>query len=150
MSKNPLSKGVVTEKSRGIGAVSRSMVQARAHELAVIAGRTPPTATPADYDQAVRELTGGPDLAATTAALEALPESERWDPLPGSAGTETPGVADEESDDEGRNESAQLVEEGMKEAEHVQMLAAARAADQSGGRSVRPKSPRPKGPAGKS
>ncbi len=149
MSKNPISKGIVAEKARGIGAVSRSMVQARAHELAVIAGRTPPTASPADYDQAVRELTGGPDLDAKTAALEALPESERWDPVPGSAGSEATGVADEESDDEGRNESAQLVEEGMKEAEHVQMLAAARAGEKSGGRSARSSSPTGRKPAGK-
>jgi hypothetical protein len=126
MSKNPLSQGVVTDKSRGIGAVSRSMIHTRAHELAVIAGRIPPAPTPDDLDQARRELSGGPDLDARTAALEALPESERWDPVPGSSGSEAPEVADEESDDEGRNESAQLVEEGMKEAEHDQMLQAAR------------------------
>jgi hypothetical protein len=150
MSKNPISKGVVTDKSRGIGAVSRAMVQARAHELAVIAGRVPPAATPDDYDQALRELTGGPDLDARTAALEALPESERWDPVPGSSGREAPEIADEESDDEGRNESAQLVEDGMKEAEHDQMLEAARASDLSGGKSAGKSASKAKGPAGKS
>jgi hypothetical protein len=127
MSKNPISQGSVTDKFRELGELGPDLIRTRAHELAVIAGRTPPVPTPADYDQARRELTGGPDLDPETAAIEALPESERWDPMPGSSGQEAPALADEESDEEGRNESAQLVEEGMKEAEHDQMLQAARA-----------------------
>jgi hypothetical protein len=127
MSKNPISQGSVTDKFRELGELGPDLTRTRARELAVIAGRTPPVPTPADYDQARRELTGGPDLDPETAAIEALPESERWDPMPGSSGQEAPALADEESDEEGRNESAQLVEEGMKEAEHDQMLQAARA-----------------------
>jgi len=127
MSKNPLSEGAFTDKFRELGELGPDLIRVRAHELAVIAGRIPPTPTPADYAQAERELTGGPDIDPETAAIEALPESERWDPVPGSSGRQAPDLADEEEDEEGRNESAQLVEEGMKEAEHDQMLQAARA-----------------------
>ena len=38
MNKNPLNKGVLTENFRGIGPVTRAMVQARAQELAVCHG----------------------------------------------------------------------------------------------------------------
>jgi hypothetical protein len=64
------------------------------------------------------------------AALELIPESERWDPVPGSTGRHTQDSFGEDEDSEGRSESAQLVEEGIKEAEHDQMLRAARAAQQ--------------------
>jgi hypothetical protein len=60
-------------------------------------------------------------------ALESMPESERWDPVPGSTGRHTPDSLGEDEDSEGRSESAQLVEEGIKEAEHDHMLQAARA-----------------------
>ncbi len=42
MEKNPLNKGVLTENSVGIGTVTHEMIDARARELALIAGRTPP------------------------------------------------------------------------------------------------------------
>ncbi len=61
--------------------------------------------------------------------MEAMPESERWDPVPGSVGHQTEDSLGEDEDSEGRSESAQLVEEGIKEAEHDQMLQAARAAE---------------------
>ena len=60
--------------------------------------------------------------------LELIPESERWNPVPGSIGHHTPESFGEDEDSEGRSESAQLVEEGIEEAEHDQMLQAARAA----------------------
>jgi hypothetical protein len=62
------------------------------------------------------------------AVLESIPESEHWDPVPGSTGRHTPVSFGEDEDSEGRSKSAQLVEEGIKEAEHDQMLQAARAA----------------------
>lgn len=129
MDKNPLNKGSLTENARGIGTVTPEMVEARARELAAIAGRVPPQPSEVDYEQAKRELTGGPDMDIEEMALEAIPESERWDPVPGSAGRHTPESLGEDEDSEGRSESAQLVEEGIKEAEHDQMLQAARAAE---------------------
>jgi hypothetical protein len=128
MNKNPLNKGVITENAIGIGTVTPEMVEARARELAAIAGRVPPQPSEVDYEQAKRELTGEPEMDLQETALELIPESERWDPVPGSTGSHTPDSLGEDEDSEGRSESAQLVEEGIKEAEHDQMLQAARAA----------------------
>jgi len=130
MNKNPLNKGVLTENSIGIGTVTAEMIEVRARELAVIAGRVPRRPSRIDYEQAKRELTGEPETDVQEAALELIPESERWDPVPGSTGHHTPDSFGEDEDSEGRSESAQLVEEGIKEAEHDQMLRAARAAQQ--------------------
>jgi hypothetical protein len=127
MNKNPLNKGILTENAIGIGTVTPEMVEARARELAAIAGRVPPEPSEVDFEQAKRELTGGPEMDVEEAALEAIPESERWDLVPGSTGHHTPESLGEDEDSEGRSESAQLVEEGIKEAEHDQMLRAARA-----------------------
>ncbi len=127
--KNPLNKGILTENAVGIGTVTPEMVEARAGELAEIAGRVPAQATEVDYEQAHRELTGGPEMDPEKEVLESIPESERWDPVPGSTGHQTVDSLGEDEDSEGRSESAQLVEEGIKEAEHDQMLQAARAAE---------------------
>lgn len=129
MSRNPLSKGVIIENTSGVGTVTPEMVEERAFELAVIAGRVPRQPSPVDYEQAERELTGGPEMDLLEEALESIPESERWDPVPGSIGRHTLESFGEDEDSEGRSESAQLFEAGVSEAEHDQMLQAARAAD---------------------
>ncbi len=125
--KNPLNKGILTENAVGIGTVTPEMVEARATELAEIAGRVPAQPTEADYEQAQRELTGGSEMDPEEKVLESIPESERWDPVPGSTGHQAVDSLGEDEDSEGRSESAQLVEEGIKEAEHDQMLQASRA-----------------------
>ena len=129
MDKNFLNKGVLTENSVGIGAVSREMIHSRARELALIAGHVPPLVTQADYEQAKRQLTGESDIDRQEAALESIPESDRWNPVPGSAGTQAPESPSEDEDEEGRSESEQLAEEGVGEAENDQMLQAAKAAE---------------------
>jgi hypothetical protein len=128
MNKNPLNKGILTENAVGVGTVTRGMVRERAVELAVIDGRSAQEVLKADWEQAKRELTGEPEMDIQEAVLESIPESERWNPVPGSTGRHTPESLGEDEDSEGRSESAQLVEEGIKEAEHDQMLQAARAA----------------------
>ena len=133
MNKNPLNKGVLTENASGIGTVTPEMVEARARELAAIAGRSLQPSE-VDYEQAERELTGGSDNDILDQVLESIPESERWDPVPGSIGHHTPDSFGEDEDNEGRSESAQLVEEGIKEAEHDQMLQAALAAEKGDAR----------------
>ena len=130
MSKNPLNKGRLTENAVGLGTVTPEMVEARARELAMIAGRVPPEPSEIDYEQARRELTGGSEADADEQILESVPESERWNPIPGAQGTHTEDSLGEDEDSEGRSESAQLVEEGIKEAEHDQMFQAARAAQE--------------------
>ena len=128
MEQNPLTKGVLTKNSTGIGTVTQEMVLKRARELALINGRSPDHVSKLDFEQAKRELTGGSDISPKEAAVEAVPESGRWDPVPGSTGHKAPENSDEDEDSEGRSESAQLVEEGVNEAEHDQMLQAAKAA----------------------
>ena len=129
MNKNPLNKGVSTGKTSGADPATREMVQARTRELALIAGRAPPHVSQADYEQAKRELTGESDMDRQEAMLDSIPESKRWDPVPGSTGRQVPESPSEDEDDEGRSESEQLVEEGVEEAERDQMLQAARAAE---------------------
>jgi hypothetical protein len=125
MAKNPVNKGMIARNFDGIGAVSRDMINKRAKELAFLSGRIPPEATDADFERAERELAGGSELDGQDQIIENLPESERWDPVPGSQGTPGPDVPNEDDDDdEGRNESAQLAEEGVHEAEHDQMVQA--------------------------
>jgi hypothetical protein len=133
MNKNPLNKGILTENAIGIGTVTLEMVEERANELAAIAGRVPPQASTIDYEEARRELTGESNIDVQAALLESIPESERWDPVPGSTGRHTPDSFGEDEDSEGRSESAQLVEEGVREAEHDQMLEAARTEERNRG-----------------
>jgi hypothetical protein len=126
MGKNPLSKGVLTVNSVGIGTVTRAMVNARAKELSRIAGRPAGHVSQAAYQQAKRELTGESDTDRRDAILEALPESKRWDPVPGSEGRQVEELPSEDEDDEGRSETEQLVDEGAEEAERDTMDQAAR------------------------
>jgi len=131
MNKNPLNQGVLTENSIGIGPVTREMVRARSRELALIAGRTPPQVSQLDYEQAKRELTGESDLDRQDTILESAPETERWDPVPGSPGHQAPESASEDEDAEGRSETEQLVDEGSAEAACDRMFEAARLAADS-------------------
>lgn len=126
MNSNPLKQGMLTENSVGIGTVSHRMVRERATELAIINGRPAQEPSKSDWEEAKRELTGEPEMDPREALLESAPESERWDPVPGSIGHQAPKSASEDEDEEGRSDSVRLVEEGVSEAEHDQMLQAAR------------------------
>ena len=117
MKTNPLKDGVLTENSVGIGTVTRKMVRERAVELAAINGRTAQEVSKSDREQAKRELTGDPGTDATEAALESAPESERWDPVPGSTGQKVPVAPSEDEDDEGRSDNERLTDEGIAGAE---------------------------------
>ena len=121
MKANPMKDGVLTENSAGIGTVTRKMVRERAAELAVINGRSAQEVSKSDRDQAQRELTGEPDTDPKEVALESAPESERWDPGPGSTGHKAREAPSADEDEEGRSDNERLVEEGMAGAEHDQM-----------------------------
>jgi hypothetical protein len=121
MKTNPLKQGILTENSAGIGTVTRKMVRERAVELAVINGRAARDVSKSDWDQARRELTGEPDMDPKEAVLESAPESERWDPVPGSEGGKVPVAPNADEDDEGRSDNERLVEEGIAGAEEDQM-----------------------------
>src|SRR5271154_4918009 len=105
MKKNPLKAGALTENSAGIGTVTRKMVKDRTIELAAIDGRSAQEALPSDWAQAKRELTGEPDMDPKEAILESAPESERWDPVPGSTGQKKPVAGSEDEDDKGRSDN---------------------------------------------
>jgi len=126
MNVDPIQGGILSENFAGIGTVTRSMVHARARELAAINGRSPHEATRSDWDQAKRELTGGAEMTAEEIIVDTAPESERWNPVAGSDGVKAPQIPSDGEDDEGRSTSEQLVQEGVREAEHDQMLQAAR------------------------
>ena len=128
MNTNPLKEGALTENSAGIGTVTRKMVRQRAVELAVINGRSAQEISTSDWEQAQLELTGNSGKGSNEAALESAPESERWDPVPGSPGGKVPVAAGEDEDAEGRSDNERLVEEGMAGAEHDQTRQASREA----------------------
>ena len=120
MKTNPLKEGTLTENSAGIGTVTRRMVRERAVELAVINGRTAQEVSKSDREQAKRELTGDSDPDSKEEVLESAPESERWDPVPGSTGHKVSVASGDDEDDEGRSDNERLVDEGIAGAEHDQ------------------------------
>jgi hypothetical protein len=126
MKTNPLKEGLLTENSAGIGTVTRQMVRERAVELALINGRSAPETSKSDWEQAKRELTGEADTDQKAAVIESAPETERWDPVPGSTGHKTPTAPSEDEDDEGRSDNQRLIEEGIAGAGRDQMLQAAK------------------------
>jgi len=131
MRKNPLNKGVIMENADGTGTVTPAMVEARARELALIDGGDSSKPTEADFQQAKRELTGEDDIDPQQENLKSLPESEGWDPVPGSTERQAANSLGEAEDAEGRRESAQMFEKGTNEAEHDQMRRAAEAEQKS-------------------
>ena len=128
MKTNPLKDGIISENSAGIGTVTRKMVREQAAEFAIIDCHLLGDATKSHFAQAKRELTGVPDTDPKNAILEAAPESERWDPVPGSTGHKVRTAPSEDEDDEGRSDNERLVEGGIAEAELEQSLQATRAA----------------------
>jgi hypothetical protein len=125
MKTNPLKDGVLTENSAGLGTVTNKMVRERAVELAVINGRTAQEVSKSDREQAQSELTGDPGTDANEAVLESAPESERWDPVPGSTGHKVPTAPSDDEDDEGRSDNERLTDEGIAGAEFDQNFQAA-------------------------
>ncbi|MBL9171784.1 MAG: hypothetical protein JNN07_28905 [Verrucomicrobiales bacterium] len=122
---NPLKQGALTEHSAGLGTVTRQMVHKRAQELATIDGRDPQDVTKADWELAKQELIGDPSPDENEEAIETAPESDRWNPVAGSTGSSIPVAGSEDEDAEGRSDHQRLIEEGIAEAAHDQMLQAA-------------------------
>ena len=115
---NPTEAEKISNSSRPLGTVTKEAVRKRAGEIAVINGRSANEILEGDLDQARRELTGGDDEPAEQRFLESVPESERWDPVPGSFGKKVPR---QPLDDE-KPGGEKMLEEGMEDAEHDQML----------------------------
>jgi hypothetical protein len=131
MKTNPINTGKLTNNFREIGAVTPAMVKKRAGEIALMDGRAASAASPADHEKARRELSGASDVDRQDTVLEALPETKRGDPTPGSEGRQAAESPSEDEDDEGRSETELLVDEGAEEAERDRMLQAARSAQKN-------------------
>jgi hypothetical protein len=131
MGKKSAGKDVLTASLTASGPVTREMVHARARERAMIAGRSPLQVSQVDYEDAKRELTGESDVDRQEAMLYSIPEAKREDPVPDSTGHQAPESLNEDEGIEGSNASAQLVEEGVNEAERDQILQAAGEAEKT-------------------
>jgi hypothetical protein len=131
MRKNPLNKGIIMENAAGIGTVTSEMVEARARELAAINGRPSSEPSEADYQQAKRELTGEAEMDPQEESSQSVPDSDGWDPLPGSTGRQAADSLGEDEDADRRTESAQMIVSCLTEAEHDQMRQASRADEES-------------------
>ncbi len=118
--KNKIDEGRFSEKGHGLGTVTAEMVQRRAEEIAIVNGRSPDNVLASDRDEAYRELTGHERRVSESTLEEQLPEERRWDPVAESEGKEAPTIppSDEQTFAE------ELVEEGIEDAEHDQMLRA--------------------------
>jgi hypothetical protein len=133
MKTDPVNESALFINSTGVSTVTRAMVRSRAAELALIDGRAVGGLSKSDWEQAKRELTGGCDLDPHEALLEAAPESERWDPLPGSPGQiVTVPSSDGDNDEDGKSLGERLTDKGVDEAEHDQMVQAARDENKQG------------------
>jgi hypothetical protein len=122
MNTKPMHEGAIMIHGKGVGTISYEMIRNRASELAVIDGRAEEDTSQADWDEAERELTSG----AEPPSLESVPESERWNPIPGTVGHEAAVEFDDNEDEDGRSVEERLVQAGVAEADHDRKLAAAR------------------------
>jgi hypothetical protein len=122
MNEKRIEEGRFTHHGHGLGTVTQEMVEARAKELAQLNGRTSDNVLDFDREQAYRELTGKERLVPEEGPAEQLPEEARWEEVPTSSGQRVEAVP---APDE-QIFSQELVEEGVEEAEHDQMVAAAR------------------------
>jgi hypothetical protein len=116
------SHGKISDHFKGMGTVTRDTVVERAREIALINGRGPNHYNQDDFEQAKRELFGATPEAEYEEEEDTIAGLVTWDEPPGAGGHP---VKKEESEDE-QSCAAQLVEEGLGEAEHEQMVEGAR------------------------
>lgn len=124
MKEDSYEEGRFTTKSHGLGTVTEAMVRARASEIAVINGRAADNVLESDLQEARRELTSESPAAPQRTAADLVPEEDRWDPVGGSTGSRAPTVP---APDE-QTFAEKLVNEGVEDAEHDQMLKATKEA----------------------
>ncbi len=111
--------------SKGLGAPSVSEIEIRALELAKSDGRS--LATEADFDRATAELSGySGSLPVPELINPAVERLTTWDEPADAPGIRT---RDNQMEDE-VNVAEQLIEEGMREADHDSRVAAAEEAEQ--------------------
>lgn len=122
MKRSRQNHGRISDHFKGSGTVTRDTVVERAREIALINGRRPNEYTQEDFARAKSELTGAALENVEDDAVDDVAGLVTWDEAPTATGH--PGEK-EELDDE-QSFAEQLVEEGMEEAEHEQMVAGAK------------------------
>ena len=122
MKPNQIDEGRLSDKGHGLGTVTQQMVMQRASEIAVINGRPANQIIQSDVAQARRELAGHTGLELDSSPAEQLAEDRRWDPLPQSDGKEAPAISPSDE----QTFAQKLVEQGVDDAEHDQMINAER------------------------
>jgi hypothetical protein len=110
------SDGKYIDHANGLGTVTKDMVSQRAHEIALINRRADNKPTTDDWAEAKRELTTARGLGNDPA--EELGIEKRWDPVPGSHGMKADNMGPEDE----QTVAETLVQEGVEEAEHEQMV----------------------------
>jgi hypothetical protein len=120
MKLNRSREGRLSSHGRGLGTVTEEMVLNRAREMALINGRGPNHVLDSDLQQAWRDLVGDERLEPAPSPEETLPESERWDPVPGTPGHKLPV----ELPPDEQTFTEKLVEAGVADAEHEQEVEA--------------------------
>jgi hypothetical protein len=118
--KSSVNRGIISDHFRAVGTVTPEMVRQRAREIAIINGRPTNHCTKQDIQEAQRELTGG--LASTQDEEDMIISATSWGEEPGSKGY---SAEKEEAADE-QQIAQELVEQGINDAEHDQMVEAAK------------------------
>ena len=118
MRKDDIENGRLNEHSHGMGIATRQTVIKRAREIAFISGRSPDQILQSDFDQAKRELTGRGEVVEDQESPRRRSHAELRETVRGSRGRQAKTIAahDEQTDVE------RLVDEGVAEAEHDQMV----------------------------
>lgn len=114
--------GKITVHGNGVGAPTPELVEKRAREIALIDERNPDEYTDADWDQARKELLGSETIAHAEDTDDVVDGMSDRDSVPGESGKRWPRAGLEDDEDVG----AQLVNGGLEEAAHDQMVEAAR------------------------
>ncbi|MES2308146.1 MAG: hypothetical protein V4507_04735 [Verrucomicrobiota bacterium] len=104
--------------------VAAERVLERAREIAVMNNHPSEDVSGEDVDQAIRELSGGPEQSNHERLLESIPSVQHWGVAPASPGHQASTLIGEEEDAEGHSYIEKLFEHGMEEADHAQRLEA--------------------------
>jgi hypothetical protein len=116
--------GKIEFHGNGMGVPSPDDIERRAREIAMIDEREPDEFTDADWAQARRELLGDVESAPPEEDDKNIKLEHEWEVTPGDHGHRVPRPGVE--DDDGETLGGHLVEDGVEEASHDQMLEARR------------------------
>ncbi len=68
-------------------------------------------------DRGPGQMKGGSGKDLKDELLESAPESERWNPVPGSSGQKAPSTPSDDEDEDGRSTKERLVTEGFTQSD---------------------------------